>query len=88
MLKAEINLSTEHGQEAIEPLLSGIDLLILDNLSTLLTSRSETASDTWFQIQTWLLKLRRRTSVLLVRHAEPTGGNEARLGEKMLWIRW
>jgi hypothetical protein len=31
-----INLSTEHGQEAIEPLLSGIDLLILDNLSTLL----------------------------------------------------
>ena len=36
-----INLSTEEGQEAIDPLLEGIDLLILDNLSTLLTSRSE-----------------------------------------------
>ena len=45
-----INLSTEHGQEAIEPLLSGIDLLIHDNLSTLLPSRSESASDAWVPI--------------------------------------
>ena len=36
-----INLSTEEGQQAIEPLLADIDLLILDNLSTLLPSRSE-----------------------------------------------
>ena len=69
-----INLSTEHGQEAIEPLLSGIDLLILDNLSTLLTSRSETASDAWVPIQTWLLKLRREgKSVLLIHHAGTNG---------------
>ena len=50
-----INLSAEHGQEAIEPLLSGIDLLILDNLSTLLPSRSESASDAWVPMQNWLL---------------------------------
>jgi putative DNA primase/helicase len=69
-----INLSTEHGQEALEPLLSGIDLLILDNLSTLLPSRSETASDAWVPIQTWLLKLRRQgISVLLVHHAGTNG---------------
>ena len=30
-----INLSTDEGQQAIEPLLTDIDLLILDNLSTL-----------------------------------------------------
>lgn len=46
-----INLSTEEGQQALEPLLSGIDLLILDNLSTLLPSRSESASDAWVPIQ-------------------------------------
>ena len=69
-----INLSTEHGQEAIEPLLSGIDLLVLDNLSTLLPSRSESASDAWVPIQTWLLKLRRHgISVLLVHHAGTNG---------------
>src|SRR3984893_4863695 len=65
-----INLSLEEGQQAIEPLLEGINLLILDNLSTLLPSRSESASDAWVPIQTWLLKLRRHgISVLLLHHA-------------------
>ena len=69
-----INLSTEEGQQAIEPLLEDIDLLILDNLSTLLTSRSETASDAWVPIQNWLLRLRREgKSVLLIHHAGTNG---------------
>jgi putative DNA primase/helicase len=69
-----INLSTEEGQQALEPLLADIDLLILDNLSTLLTSRSETASDAWVPMQTWLLGLRRQgKSVLLIHHAGTNG---------------
>jgi putative DNA primase/helicase len=69
-----INLGTDEGQQSIEPLLTDIDLLILDNLSTLLTSRSESASDAWVPIQTWLLKLRRQgKSVLLVHHAGTNG---------------
>ena len=69
-----INLSTDEGQHAIEPLLTDIDLLILDNLSTLLTSRSEAASDAWVPIQQWLLRLRRQgKSVLLIHHAGTNG---------------
>ena len=69
-----INLSTDEGQEALNPLLEGIDLLILDNLSTLLPSRSETASDAWAPMQNWLLKLRRQgKSVLLIHHAGTNG---------------
>jgi putative DNA primase/helicase len=69
-----INLSTEEGQQAIEPLLDGIDLLILDNLSTLLPSRSESASDAWVPMQNWLLRLRRQgKSVLLIHHAGTNG---------------
>ena len=69
-----INPSTEEGQQALEPLLEGIDLLILDNLSTLLTSRSEAASDAWVPMQNWLLKLRREgKSVLLIHHAGTNG---------------
>jgi putative DNA primase/helicase len=69
-----INLSTEEGQQALEPLLKDIDLVILDNLSTLLPSRSESASDAWVPIQTWLLKLRRQgKSVLLIHHAGTNG---------------
>ena len=50
------------------------DLLILDNLSTLLTSRSEAASDAWVPMQKWFLRLRREgKSVLLIHHAGTNG---------------
>ena len=69
-----INLSSEEGQRSLEPLLADVDLLILDNLSTLCAATSESASDAWVPIQNWLLKLRRREiAVLLVHHAGTNG---------------
>jgi putative DNA primase/helicase len=69
-----INLSSEEGQQELERHLDGIDLLILDNLSTLLASGSEGASDAWLPMQNWLLKLRRRgVAVLLIHHAGVNG---------------
>ena len=68
-----LNLSRESGQRSLEPLLHEIDLLILDNLSTLCTN-SESASDAWVPMQNWLLKLRRQgISVLLIHHAGVNG---------------
>src|ERR1700738_643103 len=73
-VEAGINLGTEIGQQPLEPLLEGLDLLILDNLSTLCTSGSESGSDAWVPMQNWLLSLRRRgISVLLVHHAGTNG---------------
>ena len=64
-----INLSDEEGQRGLDPLLNDVDLLILDNLSTLCPNRSESASDAWTPIQGWLLRLRRKgISVLLIHH--------------------
>jgi putative DNA primase/helicase len=72
--EAAINLASDEGQRLLEPLLNGIELLILDNLSTLCTTGSESASDAWVPMQNWLLKLRRRgTSVLLIHHAGVNG---------------
>src|ERR1700730_9378264 len=69
-----INRSTDEGQQAPDPLLEGIDLVILDNLSTLCPSRSESASDAWVPMQNWLLSLRRQgISVLLIHHAGTNG---------------
>jgi putative DNA primase/helicase len=69
-----INLSTGEGQQALDPLLEGIDLVIPDNLSTLCPSRSESASDAWVPMQNWLLSLRRQgISVLLIHHAGTNG---------------
>jgi putative DNA primase/helicase len=69
-----IDLSTPAGQKALDQFLNGVDLLILDNLSTLMGSGSEGASDAWLPIQNWLLGLRRRgIAVLIVHHAGVNG---------------
>jgi hypothetical protein len=58
-----ISLGSEVGQKAIEPLLHDVDLLILDNLSTLCTA-SESANDAWVPMQNWLLGFVERGSRL------------------------
>jgi putative DNA primase/helicase len=69
-----INLGSIEGQQALEPHLDGVDLLILDNLSTLMTTGSEGASDSWLPMQNWLLRLRRKgIAVLLIHHAGVNG---------------
>jgi putative DNA primase/helicase len=69
-----ISLGTEEGQGLLDPLLNGVDLLILDNLSTLVTTGSENASDGWVAMQNWLLRLRRQgVAVLLIHHAGTNG---------------
>ena len=69
-----ISLGTDEGQDLLQPLLNGVDLLVLDNLSTLVTTGSENASDGWVPIQNWLLRLRRQgVAVLLIHHAGTNG---------------
>jgi putative DNA primase/helicase len=69
-----INVGTGEGQQALERLLGGVDLLILDNLSTLMATGSEGASDAWLPVQNWLLRLRRKgIAVLIVHHAGKNG---------------
>jgi putative DNA primase/helicase len=69
-----ISLGSEEGQYALEPLLNDVDLLILDNLSTLCTTGGESASDAWVPMQNWLLMLRRRgIAVLFIHHAGTNG---------------
>jgi putative DNA primase/helicase len=73
-IEGGINLSSEEGQHSLEPLLADADLLIIDNLSTLASTTSESASDAWVPIQNWLLGLRRQgVAVLLVHHAGTNG---------------
>ena len=69
------NLANHESQEALNPALEGVELLILDNISTLTTTR-ENESDGWTTMQRWGLRLRKRgISSLLIHH---TGFNETR----------
>ena len=68
------NLGTLAGQQAVEPFLDGVALVVVDNLATLARTGKSNDEDSWTPIQTWLLSLRRRgISVLLVHHAGKNG---------------
>ena len=69
------NLGTPEGQASLEPLLDGVELVILDNLATLCRVGKENESESWLPIQDWLLSLRRRgIAVIVIHHANKSGG--------------
>ena len=68
------DLSTIEGQAAIAPLLEGVRLIVVDNISTLCRTGTENESDSWGVVQMWALKQRSAgRSVLFVHHAGKTG---------------
>jgi putative DNA primase/helicase len=70
------NLATREGQEAVAPLLEGVELVVLDNLATLARHGRSNDEESWVPVQGWLLELRRRgISVLLVHH-QGKGGDQ------------
>jgi putative DNA primase/helicase len=68
------NLATASGQDAVAPLLDGVDLVVVDNLSTLARHGRANDEESWVPVQGWLLELRRRgISALLVHHQGKAG---------------
>lgn len=69
------NLAMPEAQGQIESLLEGVDLIVIDNISTLASSGRDNDAESWGPMQEWLLSLRRLgKSVLLVHHAGKSGG--------------
>jgi len=69
------DLSTKEGRGLIEAHLEGIDLVILDNISTLCRSGKENDAESWNSMQEWQIHLRRLgKSVLSIHHAGKGGG--------------
>lgn len=70
------DLATLEGQQALEPYLQGIKLIVVDNISTLCRSGRENESEGWITVQEWALRQRSAgRSVLFVHHAGK-GGNQ------------
>ena len=82
------NLSDPRLQAEFEPLLEGVELLILDNLSSLTAVIRDNEAESWNPLQSWLLKLRRRgISVLIVHHQGKAASSVARADAKIFLIR-
>jgi hypothetical protein len=69
------DLATKEGQSLIEPFITpGIDLIIVDNISTLVRSGQENVAEDWLPIQEWALQLRAKgKSVLFIHHSGKNG---------------
>jgi hypothetical protein len=74
-LGTSLNLALPDHQTAVEALFDQADLLILDNISTLVNSGRENDADSWDEMQAWLLKLRRMGKTVLLIHHSGRGGN-------------
>ena len=64
------NLATDEGQKALEPHVSGVDVIIVDNLSTLARCGKENEANSWNPIAQWALGLRSQgKSIIFIHHA-------------------
>jgi putative DNA primase/helicase len=70
------NLASSEVQHELDQWLVGVDLLILDNLSSLTAVVRDNDADSWSPIQEWLLKLRRRGVAVLIVHHAGKGGQQ------------
>jgi len=68
-------IRTAEGRRRIEDQLKGGELLVLDNLSSLIPSGEERETEDWAVVQEWFLKLRRcGYTTLFDHHAGKSGG--------------
>jgi putative DNA primase/helicase len=68
------DISSRHGQAMVEAHLNGVDLLIIDNLSTLCQGGEENSSESWKTMDVWLRSLKSKgISVLIIHHAGKGG---------------
>lgn len=69
------DISTLEGQEVINKYITDdIDLIILDNISTLVRSGKENEGESWQPVQAWALQLRSKGKSILFIHHSGKGG--------------
>lgn len=68
------NLSDQAGQDAIDAHAEGVDLIIVDNLSTMARSGKENEGESWLPVQGWALRHRAKgRAVLFIHHSGKSG---------------
>jgi DNA-binding MarR family transcriptional regulator len=86
-----LNITNREIQQAITQrcIATGVKVLILDNLSTLASGMKENEADSWEQVNSWLLDLRRRKiAVVIVHHAGRSGEmrGTSKREDNVFWI--
>jgi hypothetical protein len=68
------DLSSADGRRMVEPFVDNIDVIVVDNISTLSRTGKENEAESWVPIQQWALEMRRKgKTVIFVHHAGKSG---------------
>ncbi len=70
------NIASQEGRMAIEQAAEEVDVLILDNVSTLVYGIRENEADDWGELQAWLMRLRRKGKLVILIHHAGKGGKQ------------
>jgi len=86
-----LNIADQEAQQALTELClsQGIEVIVLDNLSTLASGIKENDSFDWERVNNWLLQCRRhRIAVILIHHAGRTGEvrGTSKREDATLWV--
>jgi putative DNA primase/helicase len=86
-----LNIARQEVQQALtaHAVAHNVNVLILDNLSTLASGMKENEADSWEQLNPWLLDLRRRKiAVVIVHHAGRSGEmrGTSKREDNVFWI--
>lgn len=71
-----IDLSNPTDQADLEPHLNGIDLIVVDNISTLCRNGAENEADSWLGVQEWALRQRAAGRTVMFIHHAGKGGQQ------------
>ena len=74
--QGSINLSDPLYQESLRPLVERVDLVIVDNISTLVRGGKENESESWLPVQEWALEQRAEGRSVLWIHHSGKGGKQ------------
>ena len=74
MQERGFDLADTSDQQELERLLNGIDVIVVDNISTLIRGGKENEGESWLPVQQWALEQRRAgRSVVFIHHAGKGG---------------
>ena len=71
------DLATAEGQMLVETIIDGAELIIVDNISTLVrATERENDAESWREAGTWALRMRQRGRAVLFGHHDGKGGQQ------------
>lgn len=68
------DLASPEGQAAFEPCITSADLIVVDNLSSLMRAGAENEGESWVPVADWALRMRKLGKAILFVHHAGKGG--------------